>query len=490
MNGPLRRVAVAMFVGFMLLAIDVTYWQVVAADRLRDDQRNSRVLLTRTGRERGLIISADDVVLAHSVGDPTDSQRYLREYPHGDLYAHTVGFSSLLFGDNGIEAAYAEELTSGRDLTVSGIINALLGGDVRARSVQLTMNHSLQQVADQALDGQTGAVVAIDPATGEILAMISSPGFDPNTLIGAGASAAWDDLLEDPEQPLKSRATGESYPPGSTFKAVVATAALETGEAGPDTLFPNTRSIELPDSTATIENFDGSLCGSSDQVSLEESFLRSCNTTFALLGMELGAETVIGAAQNFGFNRPVPLEIPVLTSAIPSADTFKNSLAALAQTSLGERDVQATAFQMALIACAIANDGLLMEPHLVARIFDSDSTLESEIEPTLYAQPLGAGTAVVLQQMMERVVTQGTGTRAQIPNVRVAGKTGTAESANGPPHAWFIGFAPVDRPTIAIAVVVASGGNVGESATGGSVAAPIARDVISAWLTISESDNR
>ena len=178
----------------------------------------------------------------------------------------------------------------------------------------------------------------------------------------------------------------------------------------------------------------------------------------------------------------MPLEIPVLTSVIPPIESFEDSLAALAQTSLGERDVQATAFQMALVASAIANDGLLMEPHLVARIFGADSTLESEVEQSLYARPLGAGTATILQQMMERVVTQGTGTRAQIPGIRVAGKTGTADAGDGPPHAWFIGFAPVESPRIAIAVVVASGGNVGESATGGLVAAPIAKEVMNAWL--------
>ena len=485
MNGPLRRVVVALFVVFMVLILDVTYWQVIAADRLRDDPRNSRVLLTRTGRERGLIISADDEVLAQSLGDPADTRRYLRQYPYGDLYAHSVGFSSLLFGDTGIEAEFAEQLSSGRDLTVTGLINALLGGDVRARSVQLTLNHQLQTVADDALRGQTGAVVALDPATGEILAMVSSPGFDPNTLIGPGASAVWSDLRDDPQEPLRSRATGESYSPGSTFKAIVATAALELGAAGPDSMFPNAASIPLPGSSATIENFGGALCGSSDQVSLEEAFWRSCNTTFALLSLELGAEAVVDAAQEFGFNRPVPLEIPLLTSVIPAASTFEDSLAALAQTALGERDVQATAFQMALVASAIANDGLLMEPHLVARIFDSDSSLESEITPSLYAQPLGAGTATVLEQMMERVVTQGTGTRAQIPGIRVAGKTGTAEAGDGPPHAWFIGFAPVDEPSIAIAVVVASGGDLGESATGGSLAAPIAGSVIESWLTIS-----
>ena len=246
MNGPLRRVALALFIAFMVLVLDVTYWQVIAADRLRDDARNSRVLLTQSGRERGLIISSDNETLAISIGDPGDTQRFLRDYPHGDLYAHTVGFSSLLFGDVGIEGAFADELTSGRDLTVSGILSALFGGEVNARSLQLTLNHQLQLVADQALNGQTGAVVAIDPENSAILAMVSSPSFDPNTLIGPGASAAWEALTADPFAPLKSRATGESYPPGSTFKTIVATAALETGAAGPDTPFPNTSSIDLP----------------------------------------------------------------------------------------------------------------------------------------------------------------------------------------------------------------------------------------------------
>jgi len=197
-------------------------------------------------------------------------------------------------------------------------------------------------------------------------------------------------------------------------------------------------------------------------------------------------DTVIAQAEAFGFNRETAFEFPILTSAFPDADQLDGDLAALAQNSLGERDVQATVFQMALVASAIANDGLLMDPYLVARGFDADSTMEWERSPALLAQPIGAGTARVLTDMMERVVTQGTGTRAQIPDVRVAGKTGTAESGGGPPHAWFIGFAPVDDPQIAIAVLVADGGNVGENATGGVVAAPIASTVIDFWLSTDQ----
>lgn len=483
MNGPMRRVAVALFVVFAVLVVDVTYWQVLAADRLRDDPRNSRELLTRTGRERGLILSADDVVLAQSVPDPGDPQRFLREYPEGALYAHTVGYSSLLFGDTGVEREQAAELTSGRDLTISGVIEALLGGDERAKSVQLTLDDGLSRVAAEALGSQTGAVVAIDPRTGAVLAVVDWPRFDPNSLVRTGASTAYQALEEDPSRPLLSRALSESYAPGSTFKTIVAGAAIETGAAGPETVFPNPRELQLPQSTSTIQNYGGVLCGQGDTVTLEVGFVRSCNTTFGLLGMNLGAEVVLGQAEAFGFNRDVPFDIPLLRSAVPTPEDLDGDLAALAQNSLGERDVQATAFQMALVAAAIANDGLMMEPHLVARAFDADSTLEWEREPELWAQPIGAGTARVMADMMERVVTQGTGTRAQLPGVRVAGKTGTAETGGGPPHAWFIGFAPVDNPQIAVAVVVADGGNVGESATGGAVAAPIARAVIDFWLS-------
>jgi peptidoglycan glycosyltransferase len=479
----MRRVAVALFVVFAILVVDVTYWQVLAADRLRDDSRNSRELLTRTGRERGLVLSADDVVLAQSIPDPTDPQRFLRDYPGGPLYAHTVGYSSLLFGDTGVEREWAADLTSGRDLTISGIIEALLGGDERAKSVQLTLNDALQRVAADALGQQTGAVVALDPRTGEILAMVSWPSFDPNVIVQPGGGNAMADVQADPERPLVSRATGESYAPGSTFKAVIASAAIETGIAGPETVFPNPAALELPLSTSTIENFGGALCGSGDTVNLETAFVRSCNTTFGLLGMDLGQDAVITQAEAYGFNRQTPFDLPVLVSAFPTAEQLGGDLAALAQNSLGERDVQATVFQMAMVAGAIANDGLLMDPYLVARGFDADSTMEWERTPELYAQPIGAGTARVLTDMMERVVTQGTGTRAQIPDVRVAGKTGTAESGGGPPHAWFIGFAPVEDPTIAIAVLVADGGEVGENATGGVVAAPIARAVIDFWLS-------
>ena len=212
MNGPMRRVALGLFLTFLVLVLDVTYWQIIAADRLRQHPQNARAQLTYYGRERGQIISSDTAVLARSVPDPSDPRYYVREYPHGPLYAHTVGFSSWLFGDSGLESSEAGVLTSGRDLTVSGIINTLVGEDRRTHSIQITLNHRLQRTAARALGSRYGALVAIEPATGRLLALVSSPSFDPNFLIGAEAATAWKALGQDPARPLENRATGRWLP--------------------------------------------------------------------------------------------------------------------------------------------------------------------------------------------------------------------------------------------------------------------------------------
>ena len=212
MNGPVRRVVLVLGIVFLILVVDLTYWQAIAADRLRENPRNPRVELTRSGQERGQIVSADAVVLARSVPDTFDPGVYRREYPYGSVYAHVVGFSSALFGDRGVEAAHASLLRSRRDLTTSGILNALLGDDLRPRSIQLTLYHELQVKAARALGDRRGAVVALDPATGQVLAMASSPSFNPNSLVGTNAAVVWDALTESPDGPLDNRAIAGSLP--------------------------------------------------------------------------------------------------------------------------------------------------------------------------------------------------------------------------------------------------------------------------------------
>jgi peptidoglycan glycosyltransferase len=482
MNQPLRRLAAALFVAFALLILDVTYLQVVAGPRYRDDDRNPRVIASRTGKERGLILTADQQILAQSIADPDNPQRFSRSYPEGELYAHLVGFSSVNFGDDGLELVFADDLRSKRDLTMSDLLSALLGGDLRPKSIQLTIDHELQQIAYSALGTQRGSVVAIRPDTGEVLAMVSRPSFDPNLFLGSEAIAARESLLADPDEPLANRSTNRTYPPGSVFKVVVAAAGIESGTAGPETLFPDPPALELPGTIEVIRNYDRQVCAGGDQVNLQTAFRRSCNTVFGALGLQLGAENLALQAEAFGFNQDTPFEIPVINSVFPAPSEFANDLPALAQSAIGQRDVRATPLEMALVASSIANDGIAMEPFLVSRVFDADGEVLSATEPGLLQRAVSPSTASIISDLMERVVASGTGTRATVPNVRVAGKTGTAETGIGPPHVWFIGFAPVEQPTIALAVLVESGGEAGENATGGSVAAPIAQEILAYWV--------
>ena len=381
-----------------------------------------------------------------------------------------------------MERAYADQLRSRRDLTISDLIAVLLGRDLRPLSLQVTIDPVLQQAAYDLLDGQRGAVVALDPTTGAILALVSSPAYDPESLLGADAVDRRRDLLDDPARPLADRATRELYPPGSTFKTVVAAAAFDSGVAGPETEYPDPVEFPLPGSTATIRNFSGGTCGDGTTVTVQTAFVRSCNTTFAALAIDVGAEEIALTAEGLGFDRDLRFPWDVARSTFP-LDRIEGDPAALAQSGIGERDVRATPLIMATVAAAVANGGETMAPYLVRQVFDADGVAVDITEPTTLGRAKSPATAAVLSGLMELVVTEGTGRRAAVPGIRVAGKTGTAESPGGPPHAWFIGFAPVERPRIALAVLVESGGDVGETATGGSVAAPIAGALIERWLS-------
>lgn len=489
MNGPIRQLAIGVFVAFSLLITTVTYWQVVVADTYRDDERNVRVAAGRVGRERGVIITADGVVVAQSITDPDDPRVFRRSYPEADRYGHLVGYATILFGSAGLERSRTAELVSDRDATLSGVLRALFGGDFRPMGLGLTIEDRLQQAAADALGGQRGAVIAIDPETGAVLAMVSQPGFDPNTLVGTAAGAAGAALEADPAQPLLNRAIFQTYAPGSTFKIVTATAGLESGLAGPATLFANPTELALPGSTATIRNYSRRTCGSADMVTLAEAFVRSCNTIFGDLGLQLGAEPLVAAAEAAGFNEEIPFDLLTLASVIPAADTFENDLPGVAQSAIGQRDVRATPLQLALLAAAVANEGVIMQPYLVARVFNADGTVEATTEPVEWRRAMSPSTAAVLVELMERVVTAGTGTRAAVPGIRVGGKTGTAEIPDAPPHAWFVGFGPVGAelgiPRIVVAVVVESGGDAGEDASGGTIAAPIAQAVMAEFFGVA-----
>lgn len=483
MNRPVRRLAVIVFVAFAVLLGGLTYNQVIAGPGYRDDPRNARVIIYESGRERGGIVTADGVVLARSTGTAGDSPTYTRVYPEGEYYAHVVGFASALLEDRGLEATRAGELLSQRDATITGLLSAIAGEDLSPKGLRLTLHDRLQRVAFDALGDQAGAVVAIDPTTGAILAMVSRPSYDPGSLVRADAVLAGEALDADPARPLLNRAVAETYPPGSTFKVVTAAAAIEGGSAGPETSYPNPVELELPGSTATIRNFSGDRCGGDERATMRLALVASCNTVFGIIGMETGEGDLVTAAEQFGFNQIVPFELEPAISTIPPAGELIDP-AILAQTALGQRDVRAAPLQMALVAAAIANDGVIMTPYAVAEVVDSEGDVVDETVPSEWRRAVSPATARVITDMMIQVVTAGTGRAAAVSGATVAGKTGTAEVPGGAPHAWFIGFAALGdgAPGIALAVIVESGGAAGDAATGGSVAAPIAQVVLAEWL--------
>lgn len=491
MNTSLRTTTYALLGAFALLIVSVIYIQAIKGPDFRDDPRNVRAIAWLTGRQRGPIISADGVVLAISTPSPSDPKLYERLYPEGSLYAHTVGFTSVLFGSRGVEQTRAADLISNRDATISGVLNGLLGGDTKPRGVRLTLRDALQTVARDALGEQRGSVIAIDPTTGAILAMVTYPSFDPNTLIGPDAGAAGEALERDEDDPLRDRAIRQTYPPGSVFKVITAASGLDTGLVSPSSEFADPVYLRLPGSESTISNYDGRVCDNGTSVTLKFAFVKSCNTVFAMLGMNLGADTLGGTAEAFGFNSEVPFEFDVLTSFFPLRGTMQDDPPATAQSAIGQRDDRATPLLMVLTVAAVANNGIMMAPYLVSEIFTSEGVVEATTEPVAWRRAMSPASAGVLADMMEQAVISGTGTRAAVPGVRIAGKTGTAETEGSAPHAWFIGFGPLGAesgdPQIAIVVIVESGGAFGESATGGTVAAPIAQRVLAAFFGVTDT---
>jgi peptidoglycan glycosyltransferase len=479
MNTPLRRLAAMTLVMSLVLMGSVTWIQFFQAGRLNNDPRNVRTLYREFGNARGPIVVAGTAVASSVAVD--DSFGYQRQYAAGPLWSSVTGFYGIT-GRTELENAANSDLTGRSDqLFFSRVRNLLTGGSPQGASVETTLLPAAQQAAVDALGDQEGAVVAIEPSTGKILALVSTPGFDPNVLAShdtAAASAAYQALLAAGGNPLRNKATQEIYAPGSTFKLVVAAAALESGNYTADSAFAAPSSLALPGTTATIGNFGGGGCGS-NPITLANALRVSCNTAFAQLGMDLGETALSDQAKKFGFDDPsIGIPMTVATSQFPTGLTQ----AQVAQSSIGQFSVTASPVQMAMVAAAIANGGTLMKPYLVDTVRSADLSVVETTDPQVYSQAISASTATTLTTMMESVVTGGSGKAAQISGVTVAGKSGTAEVPNSSPNAWFTSFAPADNPRVAVAVFVKSGGDLNDEATGGKVAAPIAKAVMEAVL--------
>ncbi|HYX95263.1 MAG TPA: penicillin-binding protein 2 [Geodermatophilus sp.] len=475
MNAPLRRVAISVLVLFTLLIVNVNVIQVVRSDELRSDGRNTRVLVEEYDSERGSIV-AGGTEIANSV--PTDDAlTYLRQYANGPVFAPVTGYYSLVYGNAQMERA-ADDVLSGEDarLFTRRLADLFTGRDPSGGDVVLTLDPAVQEAAMAGLKGVTGAVVALDPSTGAVLGMASTPTYDPNQLSShdpAAIRAYADQLGSQQIDPRLNRAINARYSPGSIFKVVVSAAALSSGQYTPDTVIPAPQELVLPGTRTALENFGGSACDPSGRQSLIDALTISCNTAFAQLGIDLGEDRVRKMAEAFGIDDE-GMKIP-LTVDGSTIGEIQND-AELGVSSIGQQDVQLTPLQAAMIASAVADDGTLMRPYLVDQVRAPDLSVIDQTDPEELSQPVSAEVAGQLTEMMTSVVENGSGRRARIPGVTVAGKTGTAQNA-GPDHNWFIGFAPADDPQIAVAVFVANGGG-----TGGDVSAPIARDVMQAYL--------
>ncbi|MGB3483913.1 MAG: D,D-transpeptidase PbpA [Mycobacterium sp.] len=488
MNTSLRRISMAIMALIVLLLANATLTQVFTADGLRSDPRNQRVLLDEYSRQRGQI-SAGGQLMAYS--QSTDGRyRFLRVYPNPFVYAPITGFYSLSYSSTGLERA-EDTILNGSDQRLFGrrLADFFTGRDPRGGNVDTTIVPRVQQAAWDAMqDGCAGkpcegAVVAIEPSTGKILAMVSTPSFDPNLLAThdlTKQAAAWDKLRNDPGAPLSNRAISERYPPGSTFKVVTTAAALQNGINVDDQLTAQP-SIALPDSTATLENYGGTPCGPGETASLQEAFARSCNTAFVELGLRLGSESLRNTALSFGLDEPpLPIPLQVAESTVgPIVDQ-----AALGMSSIGQKDVAVTPLENAVIAATIANGGVTMAPYLVDSLKGPDLTNISTTTPIQQRRAVSPQVAAKLTDLMV-AAEKNTQQKGAISGVQIASKTGTAEHGNDPrntpPHAWYIAFAPAPTPKVAVAVLVENGGDRLD-ATGGAVAAPIGRAVIAAAL--------
>jgi peptidoglycan glycosyltransferase len=486
-NTPVRRIAIAVMAMVLLLMANLTYVQVIKAGDYRDDPRNQRVLLAEYGRKRGQI-SAGNEILADSVPS-NDALQYQRQYPDGAVYAPLTGYYSVIYGASGLERATDSVLNGSDDrLFVRRLSDLITGRDPAGGNVVLTIEPDVQKAAYDALQnkGYTGSVVALRPQTGEILAMASTPSYDPTALASHKADDqknSWSKLNDADPSVLTNRAISQTYPPGSTFKLIDTAAALSSGQYTPDSQLTAARQITLQGTNTTLQNFNGNQCGTGTSASLRDALQRSCNTAFAELGAALGEKAIRDQAGLFGIGLP-DQKIPLTVQ--PSTLGDIQDTAALEQSSIGQRDVALTPLQNAMVVAAIANGGQVMAPYLVKEIQGPELQTVETTDPDRIGTAIDSSVAKTLTDLMVNN-EHSYSNSGKITGVEIAAKTGTAEHGSDPkatpPHVWYVAFAPAYDPQVAVAVLIENGGDASDlEATGGLVAAPVGRAVIRAAL--------
>ncbi|WP_103532525.1 penicillin-binding protein 2 [Streptomyces sp. SM11] len=481
MNKPLRRIAV--FCGILVLSLLIrdNWLQYVRADELNSHKYNRRVEIERYAHERGDII-VDGKAITGSAETEDSDFRYKRVWKNGPLWAPVTGYSSQAFDSSQLENLEDGILTGNSDqLFFDRTLSMFTGDKKRGGNVVTTLNGDAQKAAFEGLGEKKGAVVALDPKSGAILALASTPSYDPSVFAGNSLkdSDNRQKLLKDKDKPMLNRALRETYPPGSTFKVVTAAAALENGlyddiDAKTDSPLPWT----LPQTSVPLQNEGNIPC---ENATLREALRVSCNTVFGKVSDDLGNKKMIEQTDKFGFNKEVFTPVRADASIYPEDNRPQNAMAGIGQASN-----RTTPLQMAMVASAIANDGKLMEPYMVAERQAPNLDPVYTHEPKELSRALSGENAQKVQQMMETVVKDGTGTNARIPGVTVGGKTGTAQHGlnnSEKPYAWFISYAKTDNGSpVAVAVVVEDGNANRDDISGGGLAAPIARDVMKAVI--------
>jgi peptidoglycan glycosyltransferase len=487
-NRQIRRLTVGLLVCFTVVFIQLNVVQIVRADRYNEDTANDREAVRDFSRDRGAIITADQVIVAESI-DSNDRFKKQRRYPTGDLFGHVTGYLSFVYGSDGVERTYNDVLAGRTAELQLENLDELFSDRTNVGDVVLTLRRDLQEVARQALGEREGSVVLLDPRSGAVQAMWSFPSYDPNLLASHdfdAVGAIRTLLLADPRNPLLANSYRENYLTGSTFKVVTASAALESGIYTLDSFFPPTDSYTPPQTDNPIQNYEGTTCGGT----FVDVFRRSCNTAFAEMSVTLGPEIMVDKAQDYGFNGRPPFDLPrPAVSTFGTVEFFEDNIPLLAIGGFGQGETKASPLQMALVAAGVANGGVIMEPYVVAETRGPDGNVLDRTQPTAWREAIEPDLAATMRDLMVEVVNNGTARCCmQLANgVQAAAKTGTAQlnPEGAPPasHAWIIAFAPAEAPRYAIAVMVKAAPEV-TAGTGGTVAGPIARQVLDAALAL------
>jgi peptidoglycan glycosyltransferase len=455
------RILIVLCTLFISLVLYLNYFQIFKASKIQKNSYNKRQWINEEYVLRGTIADRNGKALAYS--DKIEDHQ-VRHYPFGNLYSHIIGYSYKEYGKSGLESSYNEELLDlHKGDPIHEIKEKITGPRKNGNNLILTIDHDLQSYAEQQLQGKKGSIVLMNPKNGEIYAMVSKPDFDPSTL-----REKWRELAEEETSPLLNRSTMGLYAPGSTFKVITATAALE--DESVKKTFQCKGSVNI--GGYQLNDYGGKAHG---KINLEGALVHSCNVAFSQMGLELGQEKLKDIAEKYRMNQIIPFDLKTKNSIFPKKGTM--SKPELGASAIGQGKLLMTPLNMALVASSIANDGVMMKPILVKEVISKEGEIVKVNNARILGHTSDVSIAQEVKNMMTKVVEKGTGRNARIRNVRVAGKTGTAENETGKEHAWFIGFAPADNPEVAIAIVLENMGS-----TGGKSAAPIARNIMTVTL--------